>query len=308
MRGIAEWFPEKERSFATGVFSGGTTVGALISAPLVVLFTLTLGWRSAFLITGAFGFVWLVFWLALYWPPEHHRRITPTEKVHILSGRIALAERQVGGYRLLRCRKPWAIMLARAAMDPIWWFYVFWLPNYLHDVRGFDLKMIGLFAWVPFLTADVGTFIGGWFSGWLLQRGATLTRARKTVLGLGAAGTIFGILAGAAPQAWLCLVAVCVVTFSIGMWATNVHTLATDILPAPAVGTMVGLASTAAGLGGVVFTMLTGIVVDRFSYGPMFLLAGVIPVLGFMVVAFLLGDIAPLGSDGGSESAREVRV
>lgn len=294
MRGIAEWFPQRERSFATGLFASGTTVGALVSAPIIVFTTLTYGWRMAFAVTGASGLVWLAAWLWLYDVPERHSRIDPDERRMIVEGRARPSGRtRAWTFELLRHRKPWGIIAGRSIMDPVWWFYVFWLPSYLTDIRGFDLAAIGFFAWIPFLAAAAGTFTGGWWSGRLLRR-TTLTRARKTVLLAGAAGTLLGMPAARASDAWLCLLLISAVTFSIGMWATITLTLAVDILPPDAVGSMTGLSGGGAAFVGIGFTLLIGWIVDRFSYWPVFVIAGTAPLVGFAMLSTLMGDIRPL--------------
>ena len=294
MRGISEWFPQRERSFATGVFASGTTVGALVSAPIIAFTTLRYGWRMAFVVTGACGFVWLAAWLWLYDVPERHSRIDPDERRMIVEGRSRPSGRtRAWTFELLRHRKPWGIIAGRSIMDPVWWFYVFWLPSYLSDVRGFDLAEIGLFAWIPFLTATAGTFTGGWWSSRLLRR-TTLTRARKTVLLAGAAGTLLGMPAARASDAWLCLLLISAVTFSIGMWATITLTLGVDILPPDAVGSMTGLSGGGAAFVAIGFTLLIGWIVDHFSYWPVFVIAGTAPLVGFAVLSILIGEIRPL--------------
>jgi len=295
MRTISEWFPARERSFAAGIFAGGTAIGALVSPPLVALLSLSTGWRTCFLVTGAFGFLWLPGWLALYHRPEDHPRLAPAERDWIFAGRIASA----GGEKtslldLLKHRKPWGIIFGRFTVDPVWWFYVFWLPNYLSDERGFSLKAIGLFAWIPFLATDLGCFLGGWFSGWLFRRSGNLSYARKAVLFLAAAGMLFGVPAAGVDEVWLCMALLSVVTFSIGAWATTMVTLGADILPSGAVGRMTGLSGTGAGVGGILFTVLTGWLVDHFSYAPVFFLAGIAPILGLALVHYLMGVIEPI--------------
>lgn len=296
MRAISEWFPVRERSLASGIFGGGTAIGAVVSPPLVAFLTLTLGWRSCFLVTASFGFFWIIWWLRLYSLPEDHPRIEPAERKMILRERMPVQTRKIPIRNLLRRRKPWGIILGRFMVDPVWWFYVFWLPSYLADVRGFNLQQIGLFAWIPFLAADAGNILGGWLSGFLYRKGVSLTWARKTVLFLGALGTLFGIPAGMAEAAWLSLAAITAATFSIGLWTTNAITLNTDILPAVSVGSMTGLSGTGAGMGGIFFTLLTGWLVDHVSYLPVFVLAGIMPLVGFALLAILTGKLELLSS------------
>jgi ACS family hexuronate transporter-like MFS transporter len=296
MRGVSEWFPTSERSVATGIFAAGTPLGILIAAPLVAFVTLTLGWRMAFVATGLLGFVWLVPWLRLYHLPEQHPRIGPEERDLILSARqpAARARKRTWVFELLRHRQPWAIIVGRFMMDPVWWFYVFWLPAYLADARKLNLATIGKVAWIPFLTATLGTVAGGWLSASLLRRFGSLTISRNTVLFLGAAGTLFGIPAARAHDTWTSLTLISIVTFAIGAWSTTVVGLAADILPPAAVGSMSGLSGTGAALGGIVFTMITGRLVDVFSYAPVFWMAAVAPVVGFGALVLLMGEVRPI--------------
>ncbi len=295
MRTISEWFPAQERSFAVGLFAGGTAIGALISPPLVAFLTLSFGWRVCFLVTGALGFLWLIAWRLLYARPEDHPRLGPKEKELIYDGRLETAgEEKTSILDLLRYRKPWGIIVARFTVNPVWWFYLFWLPSYLSDERGFSLKAIGLFAWIPFLAADIGCFLGGWGSSWLLRRTGNLSYSRKIVLFLAAIGMLVGMPAAAVEEVWVCLALISVVTFSYGVWTTTEVTLCADILPSGAVGRMTGLSSTGSALGGILFTMLTGWLVDHFSYSPVFYLAGVIPLLGFALLHTIMGVIEPI--------------
>jgi ACS family hexuronate transporter-like MFS transporter len=244
-------------------------------------------------------------WLRMYSLPEQHPRIQPQERDRILAGRAGAggADAKVWTLELLRHRKPWAIILARFMVDPVWWFYVFWLPAYLTDARKLNLAMIGQVAWIPFLTATVGTLAGGWLSRALLRKTGSLTIARKMVLLLGASGTLLGIPAARAHETWVCLSLISVVTFAIGAWSTTIVGLAADILPPAAVGSMSGLSGTGAALGGIVFTMLTGWLVDRFSYGPVFWMAASAPLVGFIALLLLMGEVRQLDLD-----LRPVRV
>ena len=179
-------------------------------------------------------------------------------------------------------------------MDPVWWFYVFWLPNYLTDARGFDLETIGQVAWIPFLTGMVGTVTGGWLSAWLLRRTGSLTLARKAVLFVGAAGSLLGLPAALVGEAWASVSLISAVTFALCMWATIIMTLAADILPPQLVGSMTGLSGTGAALGGVVFTFVTGRLIDNVSYWPVFVLAATAPLVGFAILHVLMPRVTQI--------------
>jgi ACS family hexuronate transporter-like MFS transporter len=179
-------------------------------------------------------------------------------------------------------------------VDPVWSFYVYWLPTYLVEERGFGLRAIGLLAWIPFLASDAGSLLGGWLSARLLRRGVSLTRARRRLLLAAALGALCGVGTPWAASAWLALTLACGVAFSIGLWAPNALTLCADLLPRGSVGTMTGLSGTGAGVGSVLFTLLTGQLVDRGSYVPVFVLAGVMPLAGYIVLRTLVGDVTPI--------------
>jgi ACS family hexuronate transporter-like MFS transporter len=306
MRAVFEWFPLRERSLAVGIFGSGTAIGALVSVPLVAALTLSFGWRSTFLISGLIGFAWLALWWVVYQPPERHPWLSDEQRAKVLSERppeIA-DDASVGFMTLLAHPKAWAVMLGRLSVDPVWLFYVFWLPNYLRNERDFSLAAIGLFAWIPFLTADLGNLFGGWLSGHLIRRGHALGRARKTVLGLGAFGAVLGVPAGLVESTTACLTLVSAATFAIGLWTTNAMTLNADIAPPAAVGRMTGLSGVGSGIGSITFTAVIGWLVDHVSYVPVFWLAGLLPIVGFTLLSWLGGDLerivlAPVPPDGG---------
>ena len=180
---IAEWFPVRERAFAMGIFNSGVAIGNIVAPPLIVFLQIRFGWQTAFLVTGGLGFVWLVLWLMFYETPERHASLSHEEYAHIKQGRETDTDSaRFSWRRLLKYRQVWAIVLARFVTDPVWWLYITWLPLYLHRVRGFSLKQIGMFAWLPFVAADAGSLLGGWISGYLITRGRTTDKARKVVI------------------------------------------------------------------------------------------------------------------------------
>ena len=294
MRTVAEWFPVRERAMATSIFSAGTAIGAVVAVPIVAFATASFGWRTSFLVTGLLGFVWLAPWLLLYGPPDDHPRLSNEERQTILDGRAQTPSAVQPALEILRHRKPWGIILGRFMVDPVWQFYLFWLPSYLVQHRGFSLRDLGLVGWIPFLATDAGSLLGGWWSGRLLARTGSLTRARRTVLAAGAAGTLAGLPAVYVSQAWLSVVFVCCAAFAIGLWAPTALTLCADIMPRGAVGTMTGLSSMGAGLGGIILTPAIGWLVDHYSYVPVFVTAALLPQVGYLLLTTLIGTVEPV--------------
>ncbi len=287
VKAVAEWFPLRERAFAVGLFNSGSTVGAMIAPPLVAWLALSFGWRQAFLITGATGFLWLAAWLLLYDQPERHRRLQEDERSLILAGRASENRgTRVPWASLLRHREVWGLVLARMLADPVWWFYVFWLPEYLKRERDFSLAMIGYFGWIPFLTAVLGCLAGGSASGRLVRRGRPPVRARIAVM-LACAGLMMaGIPAALVGDAAWALALISLTTFAYSAWAANILTLPADLFPPDLVASVSGLSGTGAATGGMIFTLAIGYVVDRFSYVPVFIAAGLMPLMSFLLLTW----------------------
>jgi ACS family hexuronate transporter-like MFS transporter len=197
---------------------------------------------------------------------------------------------------LLRFPQTWAIVLSRFLADPVWWLYVTWLPLYLYNARGFDLKKIGMFAWLPFLTADVGSLLGGWLSGYLISRGWSTDRARKSVIVASALCMTAGIPAAFATDAFIALGFISLVTFGFQAWINNVQTLPSDFFPQQAVGAVAGLGGVGAGIGSILYVLTTGWVVDHFSYNPILIVASILPLVGTVVLFLLSGHIKPISN------------
>ncbi|MEO8370085.1 MAG: MFS transporter [Candidatus Solibacter sp.] len=287
---IAEWFPVRQRALGMAIFNSGTSIGSVVAPPLIIALQLAYGWQATFLAVGSLGFLWLILWLAFYRPPDQHPRITAAELALIREDRVPAAT-QLSWSELLRYRQTWAIVLSRFCCDPVWWLYITWLPLYLYKVHGFSLKEIGLFAWVPYVAADAGSLFGGWMSGHLIARGWTADRARKLVILIGMACMCSGLLAAVAHTAAVALAAIAVVLFGFQTWINNVQTLPSDYFPENAVGSVAGLGGMGAGIGAILFTQATGFVVDHFSYTPMLAIAGLLPLLGTLLLFTLGGRI-----------------
>jgi ACS family hexuronate transporter-like MFS transporter len=292
---IAEWFPREQRALGMGIFNSGVCIGSVLAPPLIVWLQVRFGWQTTFLATGALGFLWLTLWLLFYESPDKHSAITAEEYSLIKEGQASSQRKpKISWMQLLQVRQTWAIVLSRFLTDPVWWLYITWLPLYLHNVRGFDLKRIGMFAWVPFLTADAGSLLGGWLSGRLIKEGWSTNRARKSVVLIGALLMTAGIPAALTSDAMVALAFISLVTFGFQAWINNVQTLPSDYYPEEAVASVAGLGGVGAGIGAILYILTTGWVVDHFSYTPVLLVAGLLPVLGTALLFLIGGRIEPL--------------
>jgi len=292
---IAEWFPARERALATGLFNAGTNIGAVVAPPLVVWLTLTYGWQEAFLATGAMGFAWLVLWLLMYRLPTRHPWLTARELAYIQSGEAPPSgetEPKIPWQKILSYREAWGFILGKFMTDPIWWFFIFWLPSYLKQARGFTLQEIGYFAWIPFLAADVGSVAGGYLSGYFMKRGWPLSRARKTAMLICACCMPAGIAAVFAPKAWMALALISVATSAHQGWSANIFTLASDMFPKKDVGSVVGLGGAAGAVGGMIIAPVAGYTLQFFhTYVPLFIIAGVMHPLAIVLIHRMIPQV-----------------
>jgi ACS family hexuronate transporter-like MFS transporter len=300
---VAEWFPPRERALGMAIFNSGAAIGSIVAPPVIVWLTVYLGhWQPTFIVTGTLGFLWLGIWWLIYDQPERHKWLSREELAHIRDGADAAVEEPAGAKytwrELLRYRQTWGIVIARFLVDPVWWLYITWLPLYLTKVYGFDLKQIGLFAWVPFVAADAGSLVGGWLSGFLIARGWSVDAARKIVIGLSSLLMPAGIAAAFSADAMVALALIAVVLFGVQAWINNIQTLPSDFFPAGAVGTVAGLGGTGAGIGSMIFIFSTGWVVDHFSYTPVLVAAGILAPIGTAALFLLSGRIGRLELKG----------
>jgi MFS transporter, ACS family, hexuronate transporter len=297
VRVVAEQVPAELRSLATGIFNVGAGLGAIVAPPLVAWLITTWGWQVAFLATGSIGFLWLPAWLLLYRPG---RRSAEAGAV----GNKREFNDETGSFSwitLLCDRRVWALAVARFISDPAWYFYLFWLPEYLHSARGFSLRQIGHFAWIPFLTADLGSVAGGSVSTYFLRRGWSLNKARKAVMGGSAACMPVAIAAATTSDPYTAIALVSVATFAHQAWSANMITLPADLFPSKVVATVSGLSGFSSSVGGMAFMLVIGWVVDHFSYVPIFIAVGVMhplaaTVLFLMIPQFENGVRGPSGS------------
>jgi ACS family hexuronate transporter-like MFS transporter len=308
---MAEWFPARQRALGMAIFNSGVSVGAVLAPPLIVWLQLHFGWRMTFLVTPALSFIWLILWLLFYDSPERHKAITPQEYALITQDRGSSSPAGSASWRsLLKHRQVWAIVLSRFVTDPVWWLYIIWLPLYLYNVRGFSLKQIGMFAWVPYVAAGAGSLTGGWISGLLITRGWSTNKARKAVIAIGMLLMSSGIMAVSAHSAASALTFIAIVMFGFQAWISNVQTVPSDFFPTNVVASVAGLGGVGAGIGAILFTLTTGYVVDRFhSYTPILVAAAPLPLLGTTILFMLGGPIRRLSLENseGIPTGRVVR-
>ena len=295
-RAVAEWFPVHERSTAMGIINAGTAVGGVVAPPLIALVLSSSDWRAVFYLTGLVGVVWTLWWWREYFVPAQHPRLHETER-RLLAQVIhdsAAAEGTPSWLSLLRMRQTWGVVVAKFFSDAAWYFYLFWLPKYLYDARGFDIKAVGAFAWIPYAAAGVGCLVGGWLSSWLLTRHVPLNRARKIALGASAVVMPAVVFVPTAPVGWA-LAIFSLAYFGQQSWSTLVMTLPADMYPRNAVGAVAGLVGFGGAMGGVVFGQLVGYLLDHgFGYGAVFTLAGSFHVLAFAILCVAIPTIRPL--------------
>jgi ACS family hexuronate transporter-like MFS transporter len=279
-KAVAEWFPIRERAFAMAIFNSGSTIGAVLAPPVIAWVALNYGWRRAFFIGAGLSAIMMILWYFFYQTPARHPRLSDREREHIVTGQSEADGEASSSPRpwlsLFRYRQTWAVIGARFLTDPIWWFLISWLPNYLKSERGFSLQLIGLLAWIPFLFADIGTLSGGAVSSLLIRRGWSVDAARKVVLITSALLIPLGVVAIVRNQNDAVVIAgISLVAFAFQSWIVNIHTIPSDCFPKQDVGSVFGIGGTAAGIASMLFTLLVGFVVDRFSYTPVYVMVGV---------------------------------
>lgn len=291
MKLVAEWFPARERGIAGGIYQIGASFGAVFAPPLVAWAVFNHSWRAAFFVAGGLGLVWVVAWLAWYAPPARHRRLSAVEHAHIVSGQeaaLATTCRRPPLRDLLRRRNLWAIAAARFLADPVWGMLSLWMPLYLVQVRHFDLKQIALFAWLPFLAADLGCLFGPAVVAWLQRRGVALIDARRGAFTLGALLMTGMMFVGTVTSPAAAIALLCVGGFAHQTLSVTVITMASDLFAQDQVATATGVSGTAANLGVLIFTLVLGSLVAQVGYQPFFILLGLLDLVGAAILWILI--------------------
>jgi ACS family hexuronate transporter-like MFS transporter len=284
-RAVAEWFPARERATAMGIINAGTAVGAVAAPPLIAAVLGYTNWRWIFVLSGGLGIFWVAWWRLSY---ASIRSLVSTEDPTPES--VA----SIPWTHLFRVRETWALVTAKFLSDAAWFFYLFWLPKYLYDARGFDVKAVGTFAWMPSAAAGVGCLLGGGFSSYLLRRNFSLGVARKVALGLSAALMPFVVLIPHVPVSWA-IALFCLAYFGQQSWSTLVMVLPADLFPQNIVGSVAGLVGFGGAIGGIAFGEVVGYLLDHgFGYSVVFRIAGALHIAAFLIILFAVPFLLPL--------------
>lgn len=298
MKAVAEWFPRRERALATGIFNAGTSVGVVLALLVTPWILVNYGWQEVFWITGAFGFVWLIFWLVLYEIPARQKRITP-EELKLISEESDQAQTQTKGsirwYKLFTFRQTWAFVTGKFLIDPIYWFFLFWLPSYFSSTFNLDLTRPSLQLMIIYAATTVGSISGGYFSSWLIKKGWPTLKARKTALLIFATLELSIISAQFVTDIW---VAVALISLAVALhqaWATNMFTTASDMFPREAVSSVVGIGGMTGAIGGILFPLLVGYLLDTYKaegnlgagYNLLFTICGLTYLVAWTIIHLL---------------------
>lgn len=285
-RAVSEWFPTQERATAMGVINAGTAIGAIIAPPLIALVLAFTNWRLIFVLTGVFGLLWTAWWRRSYFPP--------VEATVQLGIEPAAKTTRFPWTHLFRIRETWGLVAAKFLSDAAWFFYLFWLPKYLYDARGFDIKSVGLFAWMPHAAAGVGCLLGGAFSSYLVRRQFSLGLARKVALGVSAAVMPFVILVPHVNVPWTIAI-FCLAYFGQQSWSTLVMVLPADLFPQNIVGSVAGIVGFGGAMGGIAFGQIAGYLLDHgFGYNAVFGIAGTFHITAFLIILAAIPVVLPL--------------
>lgn len=290
---VAEWFPKKERALAAGIFNAGTNIGAVVAPLTVPWLAIRFGWQMAFVATGALGFLWLIFWLLFYRQPQNHPRISAAELAHIQSDPpdpiVSIPWRA-----LLPRKQTWAFAFGKFLSDPVWWFYLFWLPKYLQEKFGLSLLQVVAPTLIVYNAASIGSIGGGWLSSALIHRGASVNFGRKIAMLLCALCMLPVLYAPFSTNLWLVVALISLATSAHQGWSANLFTLVSDMFPRSAVGRVVGIGATAGALGGVLIQITTGYVVQlTHSYLPLFIFAGLAYIAALAIIQLLAPRLEP---------------
>lgn len=300
----AEWFPVKERAFAQGIFNSGAALGSIVAPPLIAIVWVMIGWKMTFVLLGLLGLIWIIpWWIMNKNVPSKHPWITDEEKEHILSGLNDSKDSDdkpgLSMIQILSKRESWAVLASRFFVEPIWWLFVGWMPIYLADVYGFNVKEIGFFAWVPYVGAALGSLSGGYYSGQLLIKGASVDRARKKTIMVGCVimflGLVATILAGDTAVKFVAIVAF--VLYGFQFVISNIQTIPSDLFSGKSVGSLAGLGGTVGIFSVIIMNFLVPVITEKFSYTPIFVMIALFVPLCLLSIYFFAKEIKPVDQE-----------
>ncbi|MEH3041529.1 MAG: MFS transporter [Sphingomonas paucimobilis] len=292
IKAVTEWFPAKERAFAIGVFNAGANVGAIITPLAVPVLTVAYGWRMAFVVTGVVSLIWLAAWLAFYRSPREHKKLSAGELAWIEQD-PADPVQPLPWRRLVTKRETWAYALGKFCIDPIWWFFLFWLPGYLGDRYDLDLLSFGPPLVAIYLLSDLGSVAGGWLSSRLIASGRTVNFARKATMFVCAVAVLPVLFAQSIDNLWVAVLVIGIATAAHQAFSANLYTLPSDLFPRAAVGSVVGIGGTVGAIGGMLMAKYAGYVLDSIgSYAPLFFVAGSAYFVALLLVHMLSPRLA----------------
>jgi ACS family hexuronate transporter-like MFS transporter len=295
IKAVTEWFPKKERAFATGLFNAGTNIGAIVTPLVIPAVTLAWGWRSAFVVTGCAGLLWLPIWLLVYRRPREHPRVRAAELAHIESDPPDPAVAAVPWRRLIGMRETWAYAAGKFLIDPVWWMFLFWLPDFLQKRHGLDLKSFGPPLVAIYLLSDLGSVAGGWLSSSFIRRGWTINRARKTTMLISALAATPVALGAFVDNLWAAVGIIGLATAAHQGFSANLYTLPGDVFPRSAVGSVIGIGGMLGALGGMAMSKYAGWVLDTIgSYTPIFAVAASAYLLALAAIHLLSPRLEPV--------------
>jgi ACS family hexuronate transporter-like MFS transporter len=300
---VAEWFPKKERALATGIFNSGANIGAVFAPILVPTILALYGWQEAFIITGAIGFVWLIFWLYYYEIPTRHKKVTEAELAHIHSDNEEDTgnEKPITWGTLFRVRQTYVFIVGKLLTDPIWWFFLFWLPSYFSTSFNLDLKKPGWPLVIIYMATSIGSIGGGYLSSYFIQKGWPVFKARKTAMFIFALCVLPIMSAKYATNMWVAVALISIAAAAHQAWSANIFTVASDMFPKRAISSVVGIGGMAGSLGGVLFPIFVGYILETYrqlgdstaGYNIIFFVCGLMYMVAWAIMHFISPKMTP---------------
>lgn len=294
IKAVAEWFPKKERAFATGLFNSGSNVGAIVAPLVVPWLTITYGWQEAFIATGSLGFLWIILWLIFYAEPQKHKKVSQAELDYIQSDTPDRSEK-IPWKKLLGYKQTWAFAIAKFLTDPIWWFYLYWVPKFLNKEYGITLDKIGLPLITIYLMADIGSIGGGWLSSFFIKRGWSVDKGRKTAMLIMSICVVPIVFVSQASEVWVAVALLSLATAAHQGWSANLFTTVSDLFPRKAVASVVGIGGMGGAIGGMLIATTAGLILElTSSYVVLFIICGSAYLLALAIFQLIVKKLEPI--------------